>query len=134
MKLQNNVRADFVPASDYTSAEFAKLELQHVWKRTWQIACREEDIPQIGDYAIYEIGLDSILVVRSASDQISGFYNVCQHRGRRLKNADEERGNVANGVFCRYHGWRWDVKGNLAHIPDREDWSGCPEFGDKKLS
>ncbi|MEQ1883178.1 MAG: Rieske 2Fe-2S domain-containing protein, partial [Burkholderiales bacterium] len=90
------VRPDYVPASDY-SPEFHRLEMERVWPRTWQVACRIEEIPNVGDYVNYEIGQESILVVRSSPDTINAFYNVCPHRGRRLR--DDERGTV-NSIYC----------------------------------
>src|SRR3974377_263595 len=93
------VRRDFVPAADY-SEEFYRLEMERVWPRAWQIACREEEIPSVGNYVNYEIGHESILIVRSAPGSIKAFYNVCPHRGRRLR--DDARGTLRK-FFCGYH-------------------------------
>ena len=49
------------------------------------MACREEDIPEVGDHITYDIANISILVVRSAPDTIKAFHNVCLHRGRLLQ-------------------------------------------------
>ena len=54
-----------VAVSRYTSPEFHQLEMQKMWSKTWQMACREEEIPTVGDYIIYEIGQFSILVVQT---------------------------------------------------------------------
>src|ERR1700743_521232 len=88
------VRDDFVPASDYLSAEFAAREHEAVWTKAWQIACRVEDIPEVGDYVTYELGPESVLVVRQSASEIIAYHNVCQHRGRRLKNRDEVAGTL----------------------------------------
>ena len=53
-----------VPVARYTSPEFHRLEVETVWKRVWQMACREEDIPEVGDHINYEIAGISVLVVR----------------------------------------------------------------------
>ena len=55
--------------------------------KVWQMACREEDIPEVGDTLVYEICDLSILVVRPAPDEIKAFYNACLHRGRQLQGA-----------------------------------------------
>jgi phenylpropionate dioxygenase-like ring-hydroxylating dioxygenase large terminal subunit len=127
---QPQVRLDYVPVSDY-SPEFHRLEMERIWPRTWQAACRVEEIPEVGDYVNYEIGLESILVVRSAPDTIRAFYNVCPHRGRRLR--DDARGNLS-AIFCGYHAWTFDLDGQPTTIPAREDWQGCPAFADKDLA
>ena len=124
------IRLDFVPASDYT-AEFHRLEMERVWPRVWQVACREEEIPNVGDYVNYEIGNESILVVRSAPDKIRAFYNVCPHRGRRLR--DDARGTL-KAIFCGYHAWTFDLDGKPTAIPSRDDWKGCPLSNDADLS
>ncbi len=83
------------------------------------------DIPNVGDYVNYEIGQELILVVRNAPGSIKAFYNVCPHRGRRLR--DDERGNV-KAIFCGYHAWTFDLDGKVNTIPSEEDWKGCPQF------
>jgi len=124
------VRRDYVPVADYTP-EFHRAEMERLWPRVWQPACRLEEIPEVGDYVNYEIGHESILVVRSAPDTVKAFYNVCPHRGRRLR--DDERGNV-DAIFCGYHAWTFDLDGKPQSIPAREDWNGCPASTDEDFS
>jgi phenylpropionate dioxygenase-like ring-hydroxylating dioxygenase large terminal subunit len=126
----SEIRRDFLPAADY-SPDFHKLEMERVWPRAWQVACREQEIPNVGDYVNYEIGTESILVVRAAPDRIRAFYNVCPHRGRRLR--DDERGSL-RAFFCGYHAWTFDLDGQVIAIPSREDWAGCPATSDADLS
>ncbi|MEE8077983.1 MAG: hypothetical protein V3T18_03220, partial [Pseudomonadales bacterium] len=54
-----------VPVTRYTTQSFYDLEMRDLWPRVWQMACREEEIPNVGDYSVYEIGLYSIIVVRT---------------------------------------------------------------------
>ena len=53
--LGSTLRPDFVPKSDYISPEFHSLELERLWPKVWQVACRVEEIPHVGDYISYEI-------------------------------------------------------------------------------
>ncbi len=62
-------------------------------------------------------------MVRVSADTIRAFFNVCSHRGRRLKTA--YNGNVANGIMCRFHAWRFDLEGQVTYIPNPEGWDGC---------
>ncbi len=130
MPWPGQVRLDYVPASDY-SPEFHRLEMERVWPRVWQVACREEEIANVGDYVNYEIGEESILVVRNAPGSIKAFYNVCPHRGRRLR--DDARGNV-KAISCGYHAWTFDLDGKVTAIPSEEDWQGCPQFSKEDTS
>ena len=124
------LRRDYIPPSDY-SEDFHRVEMERLWPRVWQPACREEEIPNVGDYVNYEIGHESILVVRSAPDRIKAFYNVCPHRGRRLR--DDARGSLRQ-IFCGYHAWTFDLDGKPSRIPSREDWTGCPASSDENFS
>jgi phenylpropionate dioxygenase-like ring-hydroxylating dioxygenase large terminal subunit len=119
------IRDDFIPADAYLSPELVKLEKERLWPKVWQMACRVEEIPKVGDFVNYKICDDSILITRTAEDRIQAFYNVCQHRGRKLR--DEEKGH-ASQWFCRFHGWRWTLEGKNTYVHDREDWTdhGCP--------
>ncbi len=123
------VRDDFIPASDYISPEFQQLEYERMWNKVWQVACREEEIPKVGDYITYEIGTQTFIVVRTAANKIQSFHNVCMHRGRRLA---EGRGNVIR-FHCTYHGWQWNIDGSVARVLDRDDWKGCDSMGDDDL-
>ncbi|MCB2059551.1 MAG: aromatic ring-hydroxylating dioxygenase subunit alpha [Novosphingobium sp.] len=105
-------------AEAFTSEEYARAEPDRLWRKVWQHACREEDIPEVGDYVAYDICDDTILVVRSASDEISAFYNVCAHRGRRLADGC---GHVQE-FRCSYHAWKYNLKGECTRVLDREDW------------
>ena len=113
-----------VPKERYTSPEFAALEMDRLWPRVWQVACREEELPAEGDFVEYAIGDQSVLVVRGGDGAINAFHNACMHRGTRLANGC---GNLAGGAIqCRYHGWRYDLTGALIGVPDREEFPGLP--------
>ena len=124
------VRPDFVPKAAYIDPAYVALEKERLWPKVWQVACREEELPDIGSYVTYDIVNESIIVVRTA-DGIQAFHNVCQHRGRRLT----EGCGKTNQFRCRYHGWRWNLDGSLGAVLDHSDWDGCPsmEAEDLKL-
>lgn len=123
------VRDDFIPKDAYFSREFAFQERERLWPRVWQVACRLEEIPDEGDFATYDILDDSIIVVRSDSNTIRAFHNVCPHRGRRLT----EGCGRATQFVCRFHGWKWNRQGENIHVVDREDWGGCLHDDDIRL-
>lgn len=128
----DDLRQDFVPRSDYWGADVPLLERERLWPKVWQMACREEEIPNIGDYVVYDIADESFLIVRTGEDEITGYYNVCTHRGRRLKT--DRRGHLAGGISCPFHAWRFDLEGKVKNIPNSESWDGCSELDPAKLS
>lgn len=97
----------------YTSRDFLELEYERLWSRVWQFACREEEIANVGDYIVYEIGDRSVIVARSAPDRIQGFHNSCLHRGTQLK---PDAGSCER-IKCPFHGWTWKLDGSIDHIP-----------------
>ena len=38
-----------IPVDRYITREAAELEKERIWKRVWQVACREEELPEVGD-------------------------------------------------------------------------------------
>src|SRR4051812_47363876 len=59
-----NLGSGKIPPERYLSREFHRLEVEKVWKRTWQVVCREDEIPNVGDHFVYEVANLSFLVVR----------------------------------------------------------------------
>jgi phenylpropionate dioxygenase-like ring-hydroxylating dioxygenase large terminal subunit len=104
-----------VSVERYRSRAWHELEMQKLWPRVWQMACREEEIPQVGDYTIYEIGRFSIIVVRTR-DGVRAHHNVCRHRGRRLCDF---AGHAASFI-CPFHGFSWNIDGSLRGVTS--DW------------
>ncbi len=109
---------DFVPVERYTTPEFHRLEVERLWKRVWQMACREEDVPEVGDHITYDIAGISVLVVRTAPEKIMAFRNVCLHRGRLLK----EKSGRDEDLRCAFHGFAWNLDGSLKHVPCKWDF------------
>jgi phenylpropionate dioxygenase-like ring-hydroxylating dioxygenase large terminal subunit len=105
-----------LPKTRYTSADFAALEKEYMWSRTWQVACREEDIVKPGEHVVYDIADESLIVTRQADGSIKAFHNACLHRGTKLRT---DNGRVAS-FRCPFHGWTWGVDGQLADMPC--DW------------
>jgi phenylpropionate dioxygenase-like ring-hydroxylating dioxygenase large terminal subunit len=123
------VRADFVPQEDNTSPAIAQLERERLWPRVWQMACREEEIAQVGNFVTYEILDQSIIVIRVSETAIKAYHNVCPHRGRQLMQGC----GSANKLHCAFHGWQWTLQGELLRVQDREDWNGCSDMADRDL-
>ncbi|TDJ25440.1 MAG: aromatic ring-hydroxylating dioxygenase subunit alpha [Gammaproteobacteria bacterium] len=109
----------FVPVERYISREFHDLEVEKLWKRVWQMACHEDDMPDVGDYVPYDIAGMSFLVVRVAEDEFKAYYNACLHRGRKLR---ENRGKHLVELRCPFHGWCWNLDGTLREIPCQWDY------------
>ena len=104
--------------SRYTSAEFAQLENQKMWPNVWQFAARDEDMPEPGDYIIYENAGRSFIVSRQPDGSVRALHNVCLHRGRKLRTEN----GTADQFQCPFHGFSWNTNGSLKKIPCRWDF------------
>jgi len=102
-----------VSASRYTDPDFFRKEAEHVFLRTWQYACREEEVPNPGDTYVYELLDRSLLVVRQKDGSIRAFENICLHRGRKLAS----QGGCRTAFKCPYHGFTWEIDGSFRPGP-----------------
>ena len=107
-----------VDIARYISRAWHEREVERLWRRVWQFACRESDIPEVGDHVLYEIANDSYIVVRSASDEVKAYPNACLHRGRRLK----DHAGRCSEIRCPFHGFAWALDGELKDVPARWDF------------
>ncbi|MQP64948.1 Rieske 2Fe-2S domain-containing protein [Niveispirillum sp. SYP-B3756] len=114
-------------AERYTSPEFFRRELDKMWPRVWQFAAREEDLPEPGDFALYENAGRSYLVTRQPDGSVRAFHNVCLHRGRKLRL----EGGSAAEFKCPFHGFSWNTNGSLKNIPCRWDF---PHLKEEKMA
>ncbi|MFK7730300.1 MAG: SRPBCC family protein [Pseudomonadales bacterium] len=113
----------------YTSSEFLEREWDSVWSRAWLFAGLLSDLAENGDYFVYEVGRESIVVLRDDKEQLRAFYNVCQHRGNRLLT--NECGSLKR-FTCPYHGWSYELSGELKEVPDAERF--CPAIDPQERS
>jgi len=115
--LRTDLQPDFgltgVARDRYLSYEFHRLEVEHVWSHTWQMACREEQIPDAGNHVVYDVGDLSLIVIRGHDGEIRAFHNSCLHRGTQLRS---EAGSV-DRLRCPFHGFTWGLDGTMCDLP-----------------
>jgi phenylpropionate dioxygenase-like ring-hydroxylating dioxygenase large terminal subunit len=110
-----------IPVDRYIDRKYHELEIEHLWKKVWQMACREDDIPEVGDFYLYEVATLQYLIVRTAPDEIRAHVNACMHRGRQLR---ECHGRAAQEFRCPFHGWTWNIDGSLKILTSEWDFPG----------
>ncbi|MDG2002474.1 MAG: aromatic ring-hydroxylating dioxygenase subunit alpha [Novosphingobium sp.] len=98
-----------IDTARYLSSEYQDEEFKRMWTRTWQFACREEHIPEVGDYYVYDIGKYSFIVTRVGENDIRAYFNACLHRGTKLRASGTE--GSASEFKCVFHGWSWNIDG-----------------------
>jgi phenylpropionate dioxygenase-like ring-hydroxylating dioxygenase large terminal subunit len=93
-----------------------------MWPRVWQFAAREEDLPDPGDYVVYENAGRSFLISRQDDGSVRAMHNVCLHRGRKLRTED----GSADRFVCPFHGFAWNKDG-FNHMPCKWDFQHLDE-------
>ncbi len=99
----------------YYSKEFMALEWGRLWTRTWLIAGIETDIPEAGDYTVFRLWHESVIVVRQKDGSVKAMYNACAHRGNQITQND--RGTV-DQFTCGFHAWRYGLDGQCTRLTD----------------
>lgn len=109
-----------ISADRYLSQEWHDLEVEHVWRKVWQMACRLEELANVGDHIVYEVATESLIVVRTGEGptEICAYINSCLHRGTQLRTTG---GNIQR-FRCPFHGFTWDLEGALVDIPNSWDF------------
>ena len=116
------------PVDAFISREYAAAENEQLWSKVWQMAGRVEDVPEVGNFITYNVGDESIVIIRTSPDALKAFCNVCPHRGRQLVNTPDDVNCVvgkSRAFVCGFHGWTFDREGKNTYILDKEDWKGA---------
>ena len=92
----------------YASETVFKADFDEIISQKWLLAGHVSRIPNKGDYFLFRVGNEQIIVIRENADSVRAFFNVCLHRGNRLVNVSE--GGVAKHLTCPYHNWKWNIK------------------------
>ena len=98
----------------YIEGDTLDIEWEHIWRAQWLLAGLVSDVREPGEFFVFEIGTEQILITRTAKGDLKAFYNVCQHRGNRLVN---ERSGRVEDFRCLYHAWTYDLDGELKGVP-----------------
>lgn len=102
----------------YTDPTIFARERDRVFARQWIMAGHVEQIPNSGDYFLFDIAGDNLILIRSKDQSVHALFNVCRHRGSRVLL--EPSGNAKN-LTCLYHGWSYAQDGSLRVAPRMPD-------------
>jgi phenylpropionate dioxygenase-like ring-hydroxylating dioxygenase large terminal subunit len=97
----------------YTSEDWLGLERREIFRKAWICVGRADELPSAGDYRASEVDGAPIVVLRRKDGRLAAMSAVCLHR---MAVIAEARGN-AKGFTCPYHGWTYDLEGQLISAP-----------------
>jgi phenylpropionate dioxygenase-like ring-hydroxylating dioxygenase large terminal subunit len=108
-----------VPTARYYDPDFAALEMERMWLRTWLFVGHVNEFPQAGSYKLFERLDRSVIITRGKDDRIRAFHNSCRHRGSAVVLEPSGR---ASRFACPYHGWTYGSDGALIGVTDAQDF------------
>jgi phenylpropionate dioxygenase-like ring-hydroxylating dioxygenase large terminal subunit len=111
-----------IPIDPCVSESYFDQERSQIFKRTWLMMGRTEDIPHQGNFVVQDLPVanTSILIVRGKEGVIRAFHNMCSHRGNRL--VWKQSGKCPGYFVCPFHSWAYDTKGDLRQVTDEANF------------
>ena len=114
----------------YINDHIFDLDIQNIFSKQWVFVGHVSRIPNFGDYFLFNIGNESIIIIRDRNNKIHAHYNVCRHRGSHI--CLEKEGNKKL-LVCPYHAWSYNLDGSIQSARmmsadfDKDEWklNGC---------
>ena len=105
----------------FVSPEIFAQEQNKIFSEQWLLVGHQSQIGTSGDYFLAEVAGENLIIVRDRKSTIRAFYNVCRHRGCRLR---EDRSGHTSAIQCPYHAWTYALDGTLLSAPHMDDVPG----------
>src|SRR5256885_10011735 len=113
--------AKSLPQKYFVSPETFAEEQKKIFATQWLLVGHQSQLGKSGDFFLATIAGESLIVVRDQRSEIRGLYNVCRHRGTRLK---EDACGHASAIQCPYHAWTYGLDGRLIGAPHMDEVPG----------
>lgn len=108
--LQQDRKGHTLPRELYVGEDAFQFDTQVMLKSVWLYACTAAHVKHPGDYFVFEVGHNAIIIVRGRDNEIRAFWNSCRHRGAKI--CVEQRGRTPR-LMCPYHQWTYGLDGKL---------------------
>ena len=108
----------------YTDADIYERDISEIFLKSWLYAGHTSEIPNAGDWFLFELATESVIIIRNADGDINALLNVCRHRGSKI--CLQQKG-CSKMLVCPYHAWGYDLNGQLkgaAYMGDDFDTTG----------
>ena len=108
--LSNDRKGHTLPRGLYVSDEAFAFDTQVMLKSVWLYACTVAHVKNAGDYFVFELAGNSIIILRGRDNEVRAFWNSCRHRGAKICL---EQSGRAPRLMCPYHQWTYGLDGKL---------------------
>ncbi len=110
-----------LPRDLYVGDEAYRFDVEVMLKSVWLYAGTVAHVKKPGDWFIFELGHNQVIIVRGRDGEVRAFHNTCRHRGARVCEASR---GTAPRLICPYHFWTYGLDGKLLaarNMPDGFD-------------
>ena len=107
-------RTKTLSADFYHSSSVFDQEIEAVFKKEWLWVARSNELSKPGSFITTDIIGYPIIVLRDHSNNLRAFHNVCRHRAAKVVSS---KSGVCKHMICPYHGWKYDLNGQLMDTP-----------------
>jgi Rieske 2Fe-2S family protein len=114
-----------LPQPFYNDPAIFQRDFERIFLKQWIFAGHASRVRDAGDYFLFNIGADSIIIIRGKDGEVHANFNVCRHRGSRLCL---EPAGTRQTLVCPYHAWTYAADGRLLSAPAMPDDFNPAEF------
>ena len=94
----------------YADAEVFARDVERVHLRHWLCVGHESRAAGPGDYFVFDVSSESVIVIRGKDGNLRALINVCRHRG---SHVCYEKEGTTKLLVCPYHAWSYELDGRL---------------------
>ena len=95
----------------YHDPAIYERDMERVFRRHWHCLAHASVIPNPGDFELFKLDNEAVILTRGADGTIHAMLNVCRHRGAEV--CTKPKGN-AKIFVCPYHAWTYSNDGSPA--------------------
>lgn len=114
-RIAEDIKTGLVDPAIFHDEELYQLELNRIFGRSWLFLGHTSMLQNPGEYITTYMGETPVIVLKNQSGEIGAFINRCSHRSLQLCGFDR---GTAKHFSCPYHGWTYNLSGELTHVPE----------------
>jgi len=127
--INDPINFDFqVNRQSLVDPKILEIEMKNIFDNCWIYVGHESEIKNIGDFKTRNVCGRPVILCRDSNSDIRVYLNACRHRAAVV--AREAEGNTRS-FFCFYHGWSYNINGELDGVPGKTSYP--PSFDVTRL-
>ena len=127
--INDPINFDFqVNRQSLVDPKILEIEMKNIFDTCWIYVGHESEVKNIGDIKTRNVCGRPVILCRDSNSDIRVYLNACRHRAAVV--AREAEGNTKS-FFCFYHGWSYNINGELDGVPGKASYP--PSFDVTRL-